>query len=108
MSRTLTASDRKSLIRLASTLPSGSAERKAILAGLKKSASSKVAAMSSGVLADNLARLFMGDIRSAVRALSKFEGSSIVSSDPATYNRDFDGVSSDFYKVIRKWFPDLD
>ena len=36
MSRTLTASDRSSLIRLASSLPVGSAERKAILAGLSK------------------------------------------------------------------------
>lgn len=33
MSRTLTAQDRSSLIRLASSLPAGSAERKAILAG---------------------------------------------------------------------------
>ena len=32
----LTASDRKSLVRLASTLPKGSVERRAILAGLKK------------------------------------------------------------------------
>ena len=38
MARTLTASDRKRLIRLASTLPAGSPERKAILAGLSKSA----------------------------------------------------------------------
>ena len=38
MARNLTASDRKSLIRLASTLPAGSEERKAILAGLEKSA----------------------------------------------------------------------
>lgn len=37
MARKLTASDRKSLIRLASALPAGSPERKAILAGLKKS-----------------------------------------------------------------------
>ena len=36
MSRTLTAQDRSSLIRLASDLPKGSPERKAILAGLKK------------------------------------------------------------------------
>ena len=36
MSRTLTASDRSSLIRLASTLPKGSPERKAILNGLAK------------------------------------------------------------------------
>jgi hypothetical protein len=38
MSRTLTASDRSALIRLASTLPKGSDERKAILAGLRKRA----------------------------------------------------------------------
>ena len=39
MSRSLTASDRSSLIKLASDLPPGSAERKAILAGLKKAGS---------------------------------------------------------------------
>jgi len=38
MPRTLTASDRRSLIRLASTMPVGSPERKAILAGLSQSA----------------------------------------------------------------------
>ena len=38
MSRTLTAADRSALIRLASTMPAGSAERRAILAGLSKSA----------------------------------------------------------------------
>lgn len=36
--KTLTASDRRSLIRLASTLPKGSKERRAILAGLSKAA----------------------------------------------------------------------
>ena len=36
MSRTLTASDRKVLIRLASTMPVGAPERKAILNGLSK------------------------------------------------------------------------
>jgi hypothetical protein len=36
MSRTLTAQDRASLIKLASDLPKGSPERKAILAGLAK------------------------------------------------------------------------
>ena len=35
MSRTLTASDRSALIRLASSMPVGSGERRAILAGLK-------------------------------------------------------------------------
>jgi len=38
--KNLTASDRKSLIRLASSLPKGSPERKAILAGLEKKAAS--------------------------------------------------------------------
>lgn len=38
MSRKLTASDRKTLIRLASTMEKGSPERKAILGGLKKTA----------------------------------------------------------------------
>ena len=38
MSRTLTAADRSALIRLASTLPAGSEERRAILAGLSKQA----------------------------------------------------------------------
>jgi len=36
MAKTLTAADRKALIRLASTMPVGSGERKAILAGLSK------------------------------------------------------------------------
>ena len=39
MSRTLTAADRSALIRLASTLPAGSDERRAILAGLNKQSS---------------------------------------------------------------------
>ncbi len=38
MTRKMKASDRKSMIRLASTLPKGSPERRAILAGLSKSA----------------------------------------------------------------------
>ena len=43
MSRSLTASDRSSLIRLASSLPKGSPERKAILAGLKSKRRPRVA-----------------------------------------------------------------
>tara|TARA_Y100000310_G_scaffold340115_1_gene434845 strand:+ start:786 stop:1913 length:1128 start_codon:yes stop_codon:yes gene_type:complete len=39
MDRTLTASDRKALIRLASALPKGSEERKAVLSGLQKTSS---------------------------------------------------------------------
>jgi hypothetical protein len=38
MSRTLTASERSALIRQASALPKGSAERRAILAGITKQA----------------------------------------------------------------------
>jgi hypothetical protein len=38
MSRTLTAADRSALIRLANTMPAGSEERRAILAGLQKQA----------------------------------------------------------------------
>jgi len=41
MPRSLTAADRSALIRLASTLPSGSEERRAILAGLSKSAATR-------------------------------------------------------------------
>jgi len=41
MSRTLTASDRSALIRLASSLPAGSPERKAILAGLSKTGTAR-------------------------------------------------------------------
>lgn len=40
MSRTLTAADRKRLIKMASTMPVGSPERKAVLKGLSKSAAS--------------------------------------------------------------------
>ena len=45
MSRSLTAQDRSSLIKLASSLPAGSPERKAILAGLgqtKKASTGKI------------------------------------------------------------------
>ena len=42
MSRSLTASDRASLIKLASSLPKGSPERKAILAGLVKTSSDEL------------------------------------------------------------------
>ena len=42
MAKTLTATDRSALIRLASTMEKGSEERKAILAGLKKVATISV------------------------------------------------------------------
>ena len=42
MSRILTASDRRRLIRLASTMTAGSPERRAVLAGLSKFDSDKL------------------------------------------------------------------
>ena len=56
MPRNLTASDRSALIRLASTMPAGSPERKAILAGLtkKKAARSGAGAAFSDVVTRNL------------------------------------------------------
>lgn len=46
MSRNLTASDRASLVKLASSLPAGSPEKKAILASLGKSAAMTKATVS--------------------------------------------------------------
>ena len=46
MSRTLTASDRRSLIRLASTMEKVSPERKAVLVGLSKTSALKTAKLS--------------------------------------------------------------
>ena len=47
MSRALTAQDRSSLIRLASSLSAGSAERKAILAGLSKNSADETPAVKA-------------------------------------------------------------
>lgn len=47
--RNLTASDRSALIRIASSLPSGSPERKAILAGIKKNSSWAVLSYAFGM-----------------------------------------------------------
>ena len=49
MPRKLTASDRKNLIKLASSLPKGSPERKAILAGLKVSGSNRSKTIGSWI-----------------------------------------------------------
>ena len=67
MSRTLTASDRKSLIRLASTMPVGSPERKAILNGLSKSATTrdpKVTPEQASQIDDDYVTLTTEDFRS--------------------------------------------
>ena len=58
MPRTLTASDRKRLIKMASTMPKGSPERKAILAGLAKASAAAPHPLSKGaVIHFNLAVL---------------------------------------------------
>jgi hypothetical protein len=54
MSRSLTASDRSALIRLASTMPAGSVERRAILAGLSKTASALLGDARVSALVDDL------------------------------------------------------
>lgn len=54
-SRTLTAADRKRLIKMASTMPVGSPERKAVLKGLSKSASFAWGLQSKGLKAVKLA-----------------------------------------------------
>jgi hypothetical protein len=53
-SKTLTASDRKRLIRLASSMPKGSPERRAILAGLTKAAAGLTKAAGRKTLSDLL------------------------------------------------------
>jgi len=57
MSKSLTASDRSSLIRLASSMEKGSEERKAILAGLKKVSSDVVAVVNINGRSYNYDRL---------------------------------------------------
>jgi hypothetical protein len=58
MARTFTASDRKNLIRLASTMPKGSPERRAILAGLKKTKKAGLSLDGPQALRDLLRRFF--------------------------------------------------
>lgn len=54
MSRTFTARDRSALIRLASSLPKGSGERRAILAGLKKTSGDNPCVAEGGPMSDDL------------------------------------------------------
>ena len=61
MSRNLTSSDRASLIRLASTLPAGSAERKAILAGLRKTSGEGASSEVGPKLSADVAKYDMAD-----------------------------------------------
>ena len=77
MSRTLTAADRSALIRLASTMPVGSPERKAILAGLSKKAE---APAPRGVDTDAWQQ-FSGNVNKSVALLEK-AGARLVKYDP--------------------------
>jgi hypothetical protein len=56
MSRTLTSADRSALIKLASTLPVDSAERKAILAGLSAVSGKTATIVTKGSIAADYAR----------------------------------------------------
>lgn len=80
MSRELTASDRSSLIRLASSLPAGSEERRAILSGLRSASPDLEADLEKirkGI--DNLGEhLDKGDLKPGVKkALEDFLGARI-------------------------------
>ena len=93
MSRTLTAADRSALIRLASTLPVGSAERKAILAGLSKQAE---APAPRGV--DMAAwQQFSGNVDKSVALLEK-AGARLVKYDPNDGQFDYAYFSAGPYK----------
>lgn len=76
MPRDFTDSDRASLIRLASSLPAGSEERRAILAGLERSASPDLKTDLEKIRKDieNLGEhLDKGDLKPGVRkALENF------------------------------------
>ena len=93
MSRTLTASDRSALIKLASTLPKGSPERKAILAGLGKKADSL----------DSLEEYLEKDIEKCVYGIMPYMG--MLREDPAIRGNDpiFRVVSEDLEDFIKAW-----
>jgi len=55
--KSLTAADRKSLIKLAATLEKGSPERQAILSGLKKAGSPDKGRLATEILSGTLATL---------------------------------------------------
>ena len=110
MSRTLTASDRSSLIRLASTLPVGSPERKAILAGL---AQTKVAAAD---LVDETYRavrdrwfkfnatmltFLQGQLKKFSVALKKMGYTLDVAGSYVDWTRDREGVYPEFMLVFK-------
>ena len=100
MSRNLTASDRSSLIRLASGLPVGSSERKAILAGL---AQTKTA--SSNVVAYNLPGVhILGDAKvtgnAKVSDKAKVYGNARISGNAVILGGSWDGSEGEILSGI--------
>ncbi len=88
MSRSLTAQDRSSLIRLASSLPSGSAERKAILAGLTGSKTAMRGEVGVTEVDEVLSELIVGggwdpsgvrDLEKNALGLARTEGRAVLS-----------------------------
>lgn len=72
MSRKLTASDRSRLIRLASTLPKGSSERKAILVGLSKVKVARSLTVTFNIEVED--EVIMEDAEDGVREAMKIMG----------------------------------
>jgi hypothetical protein len=106
MPRTLTASDRSALIRLASTLPKGSEERKAILSGLLKE--SKVRQPTLRSLEDELDAILddIADLDSEAKRVFRVASAGYL-------NRSFDILESyeakeaellEFQKVLERMF----
>ena len=90
MSRTLTAADRRRLIRLASSMTAGSPERRAVLAGLLKSASDKLTPDKGYALAKT-ARALRCDF--ARRASKRTAGKVSVRFDHGLSVEDIEGMS---------------
>jgi hypothetical protein len=106
MARNLTASDRSALIKLASTLPKGSPERKAILAGL---ATDLVGADLIGTLKADVAELGRADtakeLKGAMRSflfdvVRYLVEADLFSLDPSDqHDDDWDAVLQGMYNV---------
>ncbi|NBQ99702.1 MAG: hypothetical protein EBT79_05040 [Actinobacteria bacterium] len=103
MSRTLTAADRSALIRIASTMPVGSTERRAILAGLSQ-ASTRVAALD----VDDIARILRNEF--SIRATEASKSAKVLQyilsrfpdADAATFKREIEALPAErFGRVDR-------
>lgn len=104
-SMNLTSSDRSSLLRLAASLPAGDESRRAILAGLRESASRGVHPLAGS--RDTLSRV----LRSQTLRMPKIDSAELdLGSDPRRFKvtgqfvEDLDGieVDSDYYDDLAK------